>query len=110
MAMEEIKKRKLDELNRRLEEQRSQSLQEQVQLQQQIEFLEGIVKQYLSKEAITRYYTLKTAHPQKALQVVTIIAQAIQNGQLRGKVDDNGFKEILSQLEGPKREVKINKV
>jgi len=103
MNIEEIKKKKMEELQNQMESQ----LNEQVALHQQIEQLEHVVKLHLTKEAIERYGNIKSAHPEKAIQVLTIIGQALQTGQISGKIDDNAFKQLLQQLHKPKKEFKI---
>ena len=85
-------------------------LQKQFELQKQIEILETIAKDYLSKEAITRYYTLKSAHQEKALRVISIIARLVETNQIKEKLTDEQFKQLLLNLEKPKRETKIRKV
>lgn len=85
------------------------ALNEQLQLQKQIKALEDIAKQYLDKDAISRYGTLKTAHPEKAVQVIALIAQAAQTGQLRGKIGDAEFKEFLIRLEPEKKRFSITR-
>ena len=87
----------------------NEALQKQLELQKQIEILENIAKQYLSKEAVTRYYTLKSAHLEKALHVITIIAKLAESNQLQEKLTDEQFKRLLLNMEKPKREFKIKK-
>ena len=106
--LEEIKKRKLQGLRRKRLEDMQQQSQEQEQLQQQIQQLEIIVKQALTREALERYSNLKTAFPDRAVQLLVILAQAIQSGQIT-KIDDNVLKEILKRLTPEKREFKIKR-
>lgn len=109
-SLEEIKKRKLEELMRLQQEKLQQQSQEQAQVQQQIEYMEGIVRQFFTKEALERYGNLKAAHKEKALQVLLALFQAIQQGQIKTKIDDLLFKKILEQLTPKKREIKIKRV
>lgn len=106
--LEEIKKRKLQELRKRQFGQMQQQAQEQEQFQQQVQQLEIIVKQALTKEALERYGNLKTAFPEKAVQLLVILAQALQSGQIT-KIDDATLKEVLARLSPKKKEFKINK-
>ena len=106
--LEEIKKRKLHELRKKQLEDMQQQAQEQQQLQQQIQQLEIIIKQALTREALERYSNLKTAFPDRAVQLLVILAQAIQSGQIT-KIDDNTLKEILKKLTPEKREFKIKR-
>ena len=85
----------------------NQEMQEQLKLQQQLAQLESSAKQYMTKEAIQRYGNLKVAHPQKALEVIMLLAQLIQNGQLKDKVDDYALKEFLLKTQQQKREFKL---
>lgn len=107
-ALEEIKKRKLHEFRKKQLEDMQQQAQEQEQLQQQIQQLEIMVKQVLTKEALERYSNLKTAFPDRAVQLLVILAQAIQSGQI-SKIDDNTLKELLKKLTPEKREFKIKR-
>ena len=103
--IDEIKRRKIEELQRKILEKQNSELKEQIELNQQIEMLENIAKQYLSKEAISRYGNLKAAHPDVAIQAIAVIAQAA--GQIKEKISDEQFKNILKQMQKPKKEFKI---
>ena len=103
--IDEIKRRKIEELQRKIIEKQNSELKEQIELNQQIEMLENIAKQYLSKEAISRYGNLKAAHPDVAIQAIAVIAQAA--GQIKEKISDEQFKNILKQMQKPKKEFKI---
>ena len=109
-TLEEIKRKKLEELMRFQQEKLQQQANEQSQVQQQIEQMEDIVRQFFTKEALARYGSLKIAHHEKALQLLLILFQAIQKGQIQGKVDDSTLKKILEQLTPKKKEIKIKRV
>lgn len=109
-TLEEIRKRKFEELMQLQQEKLQQHAQEQAQLQQQIEQIENIVKQFLTKEALVRYGNLKTAHHEKALQLLVVLFQAIQKGQMQGKIDDSTLKKVLGQLTPKKREINIKRI
>ena len=108
-ALEEIKKRKLHEFRKKQLEEMQQQAQEQQQLQQQIQQLEIMVKQAFTREALERYGNLKAAFPDRAVQLLVILAQAIQSGQIT-KIDDNTLKEILKKLSPEKKDIKIKRV
>lgn len=107
--LEEIKKRKLEELKKTQLEQFQQQSQEEEQMKQQIEQLEAIVKQALTKEALERYGNLKAAFPDKAVQLLVILTQALQSGQIKN-IDDNTLKEILKKISPEKKDIKIKRV
>jgi len=79
-------------------------IQEQIKLQQQMIALENSAKQFLEKEAILRYGNIKAVNPQKAFQIALFICEIAQKGQLHDKLTDEGFKQLLLQLEEPKKE------
>jgi len=109
-ALEEIRKRKLEQLMQLQQDKLHQQAQEQSQLQQQIEQMEEVVRQFLAKEALARYGSLKTAHQEKALQLLVILFQAIQKGQIQGKIDDNTMKKVLQQITPQKKDIIIKRV
>lgn len=106
--LEAIKKRKMQELRRKQLEQMQHQAQEQGQLQQQVQQLEMMVRQALTKDALERYGNLKTAFPEKAVQLLVILAQALQAGQIK-TIDDETLKDVLRRLTPKKKEFKINR-
>ena len=109
-TLEEIKRKKLEKLIQIQQEKLQQQSQENAQIQQQVEIMENSVKQILTKEALIRYGNLKTAHQEKALQLLIVLFQAIQKGQIKGKIDDSLIKKILEQLTPKKKEINIKRV
>lgn len=92
-----------------IDEQVSEQLNEQIKLAQQIRLLENIAKQKMTKEAIARYGNLKLAHPEVAIKAITVIAQAVQLGQIKDIIDDEKFKELLEQIQQDKKRFRIKK-
>lgn len=109
-SLDELRKKKLEEMMASQQEKLQQQSSEQLQIQQQIEQMEGIVRQFLTGEALTRYGSIKAARREKALQLLVILFQAIQKGQVKSRIDDITFKKILEQLTPKKREIKIKRV
>lgn len=109
-TLDEVRKKKLEGLVQLQQEKLQQQAQEQARIQQQIEQIESIVKQVMTKEALARYGSLKTAHHEKALQLLVVLFQAIQKGQVRGEIDDPTLKRVLEQLTPKKKEIKIRRV
>jgi len=60
--------------------------------------IEKIAKQKMTREAVSRYGTVKLAHPEKAIRAIAYVAQAVQSGQIKGMITDEKFKEILIDL------------
>src|SRR3989338_2901201 len=106
-TLDDIRRKKLEAL---MQQQNAQQLDEESQLKQQIEQMESAVKQFFTKEALARYGNLKAAHQEKAIQVLVVLFQAIQKGQVQGKIEDSLLKKILEQLTPKKKEFKINRV
>ncbi len=109
-TLDDIRKKKLDELMRHQQGNLQQQAQEESQAQQQIEAMEAIVKKLFTKEALVRYGSLKSAHQENALRLLMILFQAIQKNQIRSKIDDSTLKKILEQLTPQKRDIIIKRV
>ena len=69
---------------------------------QRLQQLENIVKQYLSKEALLKYGNIKTVNQEKALQIISILAHLIETQQIKEKVTDEQFKNLLLNLKEEK--------
>ncbi len=110
MDAEEIKKKKIMELMKEQQEQSTSKASEEEQLQQQIRRLEIMLKQWFTKKAWQRYNNLKLAYPQKAMQVIAIIASLLEQGQIKEKIDDERFKDLLKRITPKKRVSKIKRV
>ena len=108
-TLDEIRKKKLEQLMQMQQEKLQEQEQQEAQVQQQIEQMESIVRQLLTKEALERYGNLKTAHQEKALQLLVLLFQAIQKGQIQKQIDDSTLKKVLEQITPKKREIKIKR-
>ena len=86
----------------------SDKLQQELEAQQQVQALENLVKTKLTRKALGRYGNLKTAHPQKALQLLVVLAQAIQSQNIQ-QIDDNQLKELLKKLAPKRRQFKLTR-
>ncbi len=100
--LDEIRKRKLEQL--RAAQGSSQS--EGAKLHQQVAQLEAMVKPLFTRDALTRFGTIKAAFPEKAVQVLVVIAQLAEAGRIKN-VDDAFLKKLLTQLAPKQRETKF---
>ena len=110
--IEELRKKKLAEMQAKDAEQQDalqRQFEEQARMQQQVDMLEGIAKQFLSKEAIERYGRVKMAHPTLAIKIAALIAQAAQTGQITEQISDAQLRELLSRLQEGKKEFRFKK-
>ncbi len=106
--LDEIKRRKLAELQAGQENSLQEQAREQAEFQQKVNELESVVKQLFTKEALERYGNIKAADPDKALRIITVIGQLIQSGRV-GTITDEMLKSLLKQLAPKKRDIKINR-
>jgi len=100
MPDEEIERIKQEKLRKLYEQadQEQQTSEEEQRLQQEIEMLEQTVKSRMTKEALQRYSNIRIAHPELALNLLLVLARAIQANQI-GVIDDSQLKEILKQMQ-----------
>ena len=103
--LEAIRAQKLQ----RLQERYGAEQQQQAKIAEKIQALEDVVKQHMTKEALSRFGNLKIAHPRKAVQLLTVLGQALREGQLN-TIDDDVLKEIVIKLTPQKQEFKIKRV
>ena len=99
--IEELKRKRLEELQRQ-----QQFDSEEEEIQQQIAQLELLIKKVLTKKALERYGNLKTAHPELAVQLLVLLGQAVQSGQIK-TVDDEALKNLLMRLQPKKHRFKM---
>lgn len=105
--LEEIRKRKLLELQRQLEEeQRKEEEKKAVELQ-----IKQIISQILTQEAKERLARIKLANPSYASQIELLLVNLAQQGKINKRLSDREFKELLKKISEsmPKREFKIIK-
>jgi len=103
--LEEIRRRKLAEIQRQQEYQEQASRQAEMVEAQRQNILRGI----LTPEARERLGNLKIAYPDIAMQVEDRIIMLAQSGRLNTMIDDPTLKEILARLVPSKREITIKR-
>src|SRR3989344_2426981 len=109
-TLDDLRRKRLEELMRLQQQNAGQQSDEQSQMRQQIEQMEAVAKQFFTKDALARYGNLKSAHQEKAIQLLVVLFQAIQKGQVQGKIEDELLKKILEQLTPKKKDFKIKRV
>ena len=104
--LEELRRRKMAELQRSQEAQvMAQEQQRQVDQQRQM-----IMRQILTPPARDRLANLRMAYPDIARLVEDQLIALVQAGRIQQQVDDNTLKEILRRVAPKKREIKIERV
>ncbi len=103
--IEELRRRKMLELQARLQEQqRQEELLRQYEVQKRTAIL-----QILTPEARSRLANIRAIKPQFAEQLELQLIQLAQAGRLGSKITDTQLREILSKLQARKRKFKIRR-
>jgi programmed cell death protein 5 len=104
--LEDIRKRRMLQLQRKLaEEQQRMQIAQQVEQQKQ-----ALLRQILTPEARQRLNNLKMVKPEFAAQLELQLIQLAQGGRLNIPLNDGQLKELLAKLQSTKREIKIRRV
>jgi programmed cell death protein 5 len=104
--LEDVRKRRMLQLQRRLAEE-----QQRVQMAQQVEQQkQALLRQILTPEARQRLNNLKMVKPEFAAQLELQLIQLAQSGRLNIPLNDEQLKELLAKLQSTKREIKIRRV
>ncbi|MDI6655596.1 MAG: DNA-binding protein [Candidatus Hydrothermarchaeota archaeon] len=104
--LEELKRRRLLELQQRLQEERAREEQRQlVELQRR-----SILTEILTPEARSRLANIKIAKLEYAVQVENLLIQLAQSGQLKQKISDVQLKQILGKISEKKKEFRIRRM
>ena len=106
--IEEIRRKKLMELQKRyLEQQKAEeeAARQEMELEAQ---LDAIMRRILTPEARERLGRVKLVKPELARQVQLVLVQLYQAGQITEPIDDAKLKRILAQIdERTRREYRI---
>jgi len=104
--IEELRKRRMMELQRRIAQE-----QERIQMQQQIEMQkQAVLRQILTPEARQRLNNLKMVKQEYTEQLELQLIQLAQTGKINIPITDEQLKEILTRLQSRKRDIKIRRV
>jgi programmed cell death protein 5 len=105
--LDELRQRRLRELQSLQQQSRQQNVQEQLQAQQMEEQINLIMRQIMDPEARERLANIRMARPDFARQVEILLIQLYQGGRLKA-LSDTQFKALLAKISGTKRESKIH--
>ncbi|MDO5851246.1 MAG: DNA-binding protein [Methanobacteriaceae archaeon] len=112
--LDEIKQRRMEELQRQMQQQQQtpdyqQMQQQQAQMEQMEQQKRAALKKILTPEARQRLANLRLAKPQMVEQFEMEIIQLAQMGRLKLPINDDTLKQILLQSEKGKREINITR-
>jgi programmed cell death protein 5 len=106
--LEEIRRRRLQELMQgQMQQQSQQQMQRAYQEQQVAEQIKIILNQILEPSARDRLSNIRIASPEFARQIELLLIQLYQAGQLPQKLSDENFKRILEKIRSKKKDTKI---
>jgi programmed cell death protein 5 len=106
--LEDIKQKKLQELQQQAA--LKESMEEQEEQQKQLEEQKkGILRKILTTEARERLGRIKVARPQVAETIENQLIMLAQSGQLKNKINDEQLRMLLSKIVPKKREFKIKR-
>lgn len=108
--LEEIKRRRLEQMQQQQAGAQYQAAQQQAQQQQADEAKQTILRQILTPEARERLTSLKLARPQLVEQVEMQLISLAQSGRLQTMIDDAKLKVLLQQMQPKKREMTIKHI
>jgi len=103
--LEELRRRKLAELQRQRDQQSfAEEQSKQVEAQRQ-----ALLRQILTPEARERLGTVKMAYPEVARVVEDQLIMLVQSGRIDQQIDDATLKQILRRVAPKKREITIER-
>ncbi len=103
--LEELRRRKMAELQRQGEQQAVMEQQAQaIEAQRQ-----AILRQLLTPEARDRLANVRLAYPEVARTVEDQLIRLAQMGQISSQIDDQVLKQILRKVSPKKREINIER-
>jgi programmed cell death protein 5 len=104
--LEELRRRRLLELRRRLAQE-----QEKTQRAQQLEMQkQALLRRILTADARQRLTNLKIVKPEFANQLELQLIQLAQQGRMELPITDEQLKEILIRLQSQRRDIKIRRI
>ena len=103
--LEQIRKKRMMELQNQLQaQQQEQQVQQQVEQQKK-----AILKQILTPEARSRLANVSLAKPEYAQNIENQLIQLAQMGRLQSQITDAQLKDMLATLTKKRRETKIER-
>lgn len=106
--LEELRRKKLEQLQEQAEGQESGEAQEAAQQQAEAQ-KQALLRQYLTDDARQRLNTVKMSKPGFGEQVERQVVALAQSGRLQGKIDDAKMKQLLKELQPEQKRFDIKR-
>jgi len=106
--LEELRRKKLEQLQERAETGGSEEAQEAAAQQAEAQ-RQALLRQYLTDDARKRLNTVKMSKPEFAEQVERQVVALAQSGRLQGKIDDAKMKALLNELQPERKSFDIKR-
>ena len=111
--LDELRRKRLEELQQQAIANENQQVQQQMQQQQMQQEMESqkrqLMLQILTPEARSRLANIRLTKPEFVEQIEIQLIQLGQSGRLKGKITDEQLKVLLQQISGQKREINISR-
>ncbi|MFC6719406.1 DNA-binding protein [Natrialbaceae archaeon GCM10025810] len=107
--LEELRRKKMEELQERAEAQQGNEEAQEAAQQQAEAQKQALLRQYLTDDARKRLNTVKMSKPQFGEQVERQVVALARSGRIQGKVDDAKMKQLLKELQPEKKSFDIKR-
>jgi programmed cell death protein 5 len=77
---------------------------------QKRQLVENALRVALTSEARQRLANVKMVHPELANSIEEYVFQLVTSGRLKRTIDDDQLKQMLQQLQGQKRDIRIRRI
>lgn len=107
--LEELRRRKMAELQAQASQQQAQAQAAAQQRAEQEAVRRALLRKILTPEARERLTRLSMARPEAAQGVEDQLLALAQSGRVQGPIDDATLREILARIVPQKRDIKIER-